>query len=430
MTTNGGQSWSVISPDLTRNDKSRQQKTGGLTFDDVSPTYASVLFAIAESPLEEGVIWTGSNDGLVHINRDGGANWENVTDNIPRLPEWGTISNIKPSRHAAGTCYISVDFHQVNDTRPYIFRTTDYGRRWRRISDGIPESVLSYVHVVREDPIRAGLLYAGTENALYISFDDGESWLALQSNLPHAPVHWLTIQEHFNDLVVATYGRGFWIMDDITPLQQLDKGVLDEEVHLFAPRPAYRFLMKEGSQSLPEDPAAGTNPRYGASIHFYLKENPEGGVSAAILDAAGDTLRTLSGLETVVAGMNRIYWDLRLESSKTPKLRMPPLQHDHVTFNKDGWRPLGEGGRVSPLAEPGTYTVRLKVGDEILDRTLEVRKDPDSAGSEAEIREQVDVLKRIRADVNAVVELIDEIAAFNRLLSEKGLEGIVIKPGR
>ncbi|MEC9302442.1 MAG: sialidase, partial [Acidobacteriota bacterium] len=227
MTTDGGQNWRMISPDLTTNDKSKQQKTGGLTAEDVSPTYAAVLFAISESSLEEGLIWTGSNDGLVHVTRNGGDHWDNVTANIPDLPPWGTVSNIEPSSHDAGTAYISVDFHQVNDFHPYIYKTTDYGSSWIPINSNIPASVFSSVHVVREDPVRPGLLYAGTENGVYVSFDDGSRWLPLQTNLPHAPVHWLTIQPHFNDLVVGTYGRGFWILDDITPLQKINSEVLD-----------------------------------------------------------------------------------------------------------------------------------------------------------------------------------------------------------
>ena len=184
-----------------------------------------MVFAIDESPLQEGVLWAGSNDGLVQVTRDGGQSWTNVTENIPGLPPWGTVSNIDASRYEAGKAYITVDFHQVNDRRPYVYKTDDYGRTWTKIVSGIPESPLSYAHCVREDPVRPGLLYVGTENALYVSFDDGASWQSLQNNLPHAPVHWIEVQEHFNDLVVSTYGRGFWILDDITPLQQLNDPV-------------------------------------------------------------------------------------------------------------------------------------------------------------------------------------------------------------
>ncbi len=426
VTTDGGQSWSVISPDLTLNDESRMQKSGGLTFEDTSPTYACVLFAIAESPLAEGVIWAGSNDGLVHVTQDGGAAWTDVTGNIPDLPEWGTISNIEPSRYEAGTCYITVDRHQMNDTNPYVYKTTNYGRRWRSIGDGIPTSVFSYAHCVREDPVRPGLLYLGTENAVYVSFDDGGAWHELQSNLPHAPVHWITIPEHFNDLVISTYGRGFWIMDDITALQQLDDDVLREDAWLFAPRQAYRFLMTAGSQSQAEDSGAGSNPRYGASIDFWLKEDSENRVEMVIVDAAGDTVRKLTVPGSAGAGINRVWWDLRLEGSATPKLRLPPLRYGHVDFGERDWRPLGEGGRVTPLAEPGTYTVRMKVGDREFSQPLVVLKDPNSAGDEAQIREQVRVLNDIRSDVNSVVELIDSIEWLRKQIdvSQARLEDI------
>ncbi|MFH1765928.1 MAG: sialidase, partial [Gemmatimonadota bacterium] len=329
QTTDGGHSWRVISPDLTTNDKSLQQKTGGLTPDDASPTYAAVLFAIAESPVEEGVIWTGSNDGLVQITRDGGESWTNVTGNIPGLPALGTVSNIEPSRYDAGTAYISVDLHQVNNTDPYAYKTTDYGKSWTMISGDIPKTVFSYVHVIREDPVRPGLLYLGTENSLLVSFNDGGDWVPLQTNLPRAPVYWITIQEHFNDLVVATYGRGFWILDDITPLQQLSSEVLSSSGHLFEPRPAYRFRNKEGRVSQPEDPGAGQNPESGASIHYYLGGDTAADVSLDVLDSTGQVVSSVRDVPDA-AGLHRVFWDLRYESSRTPRMRTKVLEHSHV----------------------------------------------------------------------------------------------------
>ncbi len=415
-TTDGGQSWEVISPDLTTNDKTKQEKTGGLTPDDSSPTYAAVLFAIAESPLEEGVIWAGSNDGLVHVTRNGGTDWANVTANIPGLPEWGTISNIEPSPHAAGTAYVSVDFHQVGINDPYVYRTTDYGRSWTRITNGIPAGTHSYVHVVREDPKRQGLLYAGTENALYVSFDDGASWSPLQTNLPHAPVHWLEIQPDFDDLVVATYGRGFWILDDVTPVQQLTPDVLAADAHLFQPRPAYRFIDRASAQSQPEDPGAGTNPEYGATLHLYAGQGAARSASVEIVAAGGTTVRTLD--TRLSPGLNRIQWDLREEASRTPKLRTQPLEHEHVAFNDEGWRALGEGGRVRPLAPPGTYTVRVTAGDWSASTELVVLRDPASEGTEAEIAEQVAMMRELRAETDAVVDLIDEIEWIRKSIDD------------
>ncbi len=275
VTTDAGQSWSEISPDLTSNNKEWQGSSGGLTPDNASVEYAPVLFAIAESTREAGLIWAGTNDGKVWVTRDSGANWTEVTDKLPGLPPAGTVSNIDPSTHDPATAYLTVDFHQMNNRDPFVYKTSDYGQTWKNISSNIPKSPLSYAHCVREDPARKGLLYVGTENALYVSFNDGGEWHPLQNNLPHAPVHWIEVQPHFKDLVVATYGRGFWILDDLTPLHQLDETTLAGDVHLFEPRPAYRFASISSPMSQPEDNAAGKNPPYGASINYTLKVEPD-----------------------------------------------------------------------------------------------------------------------------------------------------------
>jgi hypothetical protein len=418
QTTDGGHSWKVISPDLSTNDASRMQDSGGLTIDNLGVEYGCVVFAIAESPLEDGVIWAGTNDGLVHVTRDGGTRWTNVTSNIPNLPPWGTVSNIEPSRHDNGTCYITVDFHQVNNRDPYVYRTKDYGKSWESISSDIPRSVFSYAHCVREDPLRKGMLYLGTENALYVSLNYGASWIPVQSNLPHAPVHWMTIQEHFNDLVVATYGRGFWILDDITPIQQLTPQVLGSDVHLFAPRHAYRFRSKTFNQFCPNDQCVGQNPPYGASINYYLKSAPKGDVEITILDEIGEKVRTLRG--TKLAGINRVWWDLRHEPAQQPKLRTRPPGNPHVwdekrfkEFTRQGWMPVISwgigGGLVGPLALPGIYTVKLVVDGNEFSQKLTVKKDPNSAGSEEDIRYQFVMALEIRDNINTVAESINRI---------------------
>jgi hypothetical protein len=267
--------------------------------------------------------------------------------------------------------------------------------------------VFSYAHVIKEDPVRPGLLYLGTENALYVSLDDGTNWNPLRNNLPPAPVHDLTIQGHFNDLVVATYGRGFWILDDITPLQGLTEQVLASSVHLFAPRPAYRFLTRQGIQSQPEDPGAGNNPAYGASISFYLDSIPEGGTRIEIRDEAGELVRRLN-TGSLHPGINRVYWNLRETSSNAPTLMTRPSEHAHVELPEEG-RPLGEGGRVSPLAPPGRYTVTLRAADREFTQPLDLLKDPNSGGSEEEIQQQVTMMRGIRESVDSVVVLIEEI---------------------
>jgi photosystem II stability/assembly factor-like uncharacterized protein len=407
-TTNGGNSWDRISPDLTLNDKERQLISGGLNPDNVGVEYAGVVFAIAESPKEKGTIWAGTNDGRVHVTRNGGGAWTDVTANIAGLPLWGTVSNIEPSRFDAGTAYVTVDFHQVNNRDPFVYKTNDYGKSWKSIVAGIPRSPLSYAHCVREDPVKRGLLYLGVENALYVSFDDGAKWQPLQNNLPHAPVHWMAIQENFNDLVVATYGRGFWILDDVTPLRQLTSDVLAKNAHLMAPRAAYRFILITEPMMDFDDQTQGVNPPYGAALNYYLKKAAEGDVKLEIRDAQGKIVRTIDG--TKEAGINRVWWDLTYEPSTEIKLRTKPQYAPWVKMGEDGTRPYGGfGGRIRVLAPPGTYSVTLKVGGEESTQSLEVRKDPHSEGTAADIDTQVTRLLRIRDDMNSVVEMIHKL---------------------
>jgi photosystem II stability/assembly factor-like uncharacterized protein len=405
QTTDGGQSWQVISPDLTLNDKTRQQSSGGLTPDNIGVEYAGAVFAIAESRLEKGLIWAGTNDGLVQLTRDGGKTWTNVTANIPNLPAWGTVSNIEPSRYAAGAAYLTVDFHQVNNRDPFVYRTTDYGKTWKAIVNGIPRSMLSYAHCVREDPVRRGLLSLGTEGGVYVTFDDGESWQPLQNNLPRAPVYWLTVQEQFNDLVIATYGRGFWILDDITPLQHVPAQVAAADAHLFTPRPAWRFRDVTDTVSMNDDPTVGQNPTYGAALNYYLKSAPTGSVTLSVIDGQGRSVRTLAG--TNAAGVNRVVWDLRSAPTAEVKLRTSPLYAPEIGVGPQGWR--SGGGQMSILQPPGMYTVRLSVGGRELSAPLTVRKDPHSEGSEADIEQQVRMLEQLRADVEATAALINQI---------------------
>jgi photosystem II stability/assembly factor-like uncharacterized protein len=408
QTTNGGESWTLISPDLSTNNPEMLGDSGGLKFDNLGVEYGCTIFALAESAVEEGVIWAGTNDGQVQVTRDGGGSWTNVTANIPGLPPSGTVSNIEPSRYDAGTAYITVDFHQVNNRDPFVYKTTDYGNSWKSISSDIPKSVFSYAHCVREDPTRKGLLYLGTENALYVTFNDGESWLPLQNNMPHAPVHWMAVQARFNDLVVATYGRGFWILDDITPLQQLDADTLADDVHLFQPRPAYRFRPVTSPMHVVKDQCIGEEAPFGASIHYTLKSEPEDAVEVFILDQEGETVRKLEGTKEI--GINKVMWDLRHEPSREAKLRTNYHYAPHVTVDPaKGWRPLPGAGRIRPLAVPGTYTVKLKVGEQELTQELVVKKDPNSTGTVADIRAQTGMTLELRDDLNTVIDMIDQI---------------------
>lgn len=412
VTTDAGNSWQVISPDLTSNDKSKQGFSGGLTGDNIGVEYAPVIFAIAESPKEAGVIWAGTNDGIVQITRDGGKTWTNVTRNIPNMLAWGTVSNIEASRFDAGTAYITVDGHQVNNRDPWVYKTTDYGRTWRLITNGIPHTMLSYAHCVREDPTRRGLLYLGTEGGLFVSYDDGANWQPLQNNLPRAPVYWITVQERFNDLVVGTYGRGFWILDDLTPIQQWNSAVQNSAAHLFAPRSAYRLRGFAVPYASTGDATVGQNPPGAVSISYYLKTAPRSDPSIKIVDAQGQTMATLRGTRT--AGMNRVWWNLRTDQSKQIRLRTSPAYAPDIRLNEEGWRPLPDagGGRMTILVPPGTYTVKLTVDGQEFSQALTVLKDPNSAGSEADIQKQMALLWDLRKDIETVADMVNQIESI------------------
>ncbi len=409
-TSDGGKSWSVISPDLSRNEAAHLRASGGLTPDNIGVEYGGVVFAIAESRVEPGLIWAGTNDGKVQFTRDGGKSWTDVTANVPGLLEWGTISNIEPSRFDRGTAYITVDGHQVNNRDPWIYRTTDYGKSWTLIVNGITKSPLSYAHVVREDPVRKGLLYAGTENGLWVSFDDGARWQPLQANLPHAPVYWLTVQERFSDLVVATYGRGFWILDDITPLRTLDAEAATA-AHLFSPRAAYRFQGVEGPFAASYDATDGRNPPYGASLHYWLRSAPvdsamKDSVTLDILDGAGIKLRSIKGPSK--AGLNRVWWDLQSEKTKEAKLRVSPLLAPWFSVKAEGTTAPGVR-RFGSLVAPGRYTVRLALGGQTMTQPLDVLKDPASGGSLEDIRAQGALVHTLATLIDSTVDMINTV---------------------
>jgi len=405
VTRDYGQSWQVISPDLTRNDRTKMGPSGGLTPDNIGVEYIGVIMWIAESPVEKGVIWAGTNDGKVQVTRDGGANWTDVSAGLRGAPAWGTVGAIVASAHTAGTAYAAVDGHQVDDRDPWIYRTTDYGRTWTLIVNGIPKSPLSYVHALVEDPVRKGLLFAGTENGVYVSFDDGARWQPLQNNLPHAPVYGIVIQPRFKDLVIATYGRGFWIMDDMSPLRDAAE-YASQDVALFAPRQAYRFRDAEAPYAALNDPTAGNNPRYGASLHYWLKDAATDSLTLEVLDASGTVVRTLKSKGS--AGINRVQWDLRGELTKELKIRVPPR---YAPWN--GVPPEGRAapglGRMALLVLPGTYTVRLAAAGKTLTQPIEVLQDPGTHATMAELRTQAVAAQAILTDVDTAVATIDRI---------------------
>ena len=406
QTSDGGRTWRLISPDLSRNDKTRLVASGGLTPDNIGVEYAGVVFAITESRLKAGLIWAGTNDGKVHVTQDGGATWTDVTSNIPGLLLWGTISNIEASRFDAGTAYLSVDGHQVNNRDPWIYKTTDYGKTWKLLVNGIPKSPLSYVHVVREDPVRRGLLYAGTEGGVFVSMSDGETWQPLQNNLPSAPVYWITVQENFRDLVIATYGRGFWILDDITRLRELTPDVTAKAAHFFSPRNTYRFRGVEAIWAPLDDPVAGENPPDGAALDFWLSSAPKDTVVISISDASGKVVRTMK--VNGKAGGNRTWWDLNYELTKEPKVRTMPLFTPELRYAPEGRAAPGVG-RLAILAPPGTYSVQISVAGQQLRQPLTLLKDPNSGGSAADIAAQTAFMTDVTTDLNTAVDMINAL---------------------
>jgi hypothetical protein len=409
MTTDGGRTWKEISPDLTRNDRAMQQISGGLTPDTIGVEYGNVIYGIAESRVQAGLIWVGTNDGLVQLTRDGGKSWTNVTANVPGIPKYGSVRHIEPSRYAAGTAYIVVDAHQENNRDPWVYKTTDFGKSWTLIVNGIPKSTLSYAHVIREDPVRRGLLYLGTENALYVSFDDGANWSPLMNGLPPAPFYGLIIQEHFNDLVIATYGRGFYILDDLSPLQRLTPDVMASAAYLFPPRAAYRFHDVPGNYTTNDDPTAGSNPPGDAVFNYWLKTAPQSAPSIAIMDAAGKTVRTLTG--TRKAGLNRVWWNLNNEPTKAARLRTKPLYDAEFTMDADGTRPAPGIGTFAVQMPPGRYTVKLTVDGKSFTQPLEIRRDPNSTATLADIKASTDLLFAMQASANTTTDMLHSIEA-------------------
>ncbi|MFK7983095.1 MAG: glycosyl hydrolase [Saprospiraceae bacterium] len=413
QTTSKGQKWAEISPDLTLDLESHQQNSGGVAIDNLMTFDGSVIFAIAESPVQKDLIWVGTNDGQIQLTKDGGKTWDNLTKNIKDFPEWGTVANIEPSKYDAGTAYFSYDMHQMADFKPYIYKTTDYGQTWTKISASIPESSSSFVHVIKQDYQQKDLLFAGTDNHLYFSPNDGKDWHSLRNNMPPAPVYWLEIQEHFDDLVVATYGRGFYILDDISALRQMSADIAAKEVHLFKPRNAYRFNQKAHIHAESGSNVWGRNPSNGALINYHLKDTTAKSVTLEIVDKNGDLIRTIKGKNE--AGVNRLVWDFRYAPTTVPVLRNAPPNMPWVPLNDKGERILYawdldlNGGKRGPRAIPGEYTLRLKAKGQTLTEKLVVLKDPSGEGTETDIAAQVDLSLNLYEMINQTVDMINNI---------------------
>ena len=418
--TNGGRSWTAISPDLTRNDKSKQQASGGpLTKDNTSVEYYDTIFAVAESPVQKDLIWVGTDDGLVQLTRDGGKAWTRITPK--EMPEWSLVSLIEPSPHEAARAYLAIDRHKLDDYRPYIYKTGDFGRTWTKIVADLPEN--SYVHAVREDPQRRGLLFAGTETGIFVSFDDGAHWQSLQLNLPTTPIHDLVIKG--DDLVAATHGRSFWSLDDIAPLRQRDEKAANAEVHLYQPAAAYRlrgpaFIISGGAAGV------GANPPTGAILDYSLKTAPKDELTLEILDAQGKLVRRFSsrkpeaaeapsefpGLQApseqlpTEAGLNRFVWDLRYAppDSLAHEFPISAIVHDTPKYPLGAW------------VLPGSYTVKLTVDSKSYSQPLVVKMDPRITTSLADLRKQFEIQSGAVEGMNESYEALTQVKSVRAQL--------------
>jgi len=406
-TTDDGHSWNAISPDLTRNDKSKQQASGGpITKDITSVEYYDTIFAIAESPLSKGMIWVGTDDGLIQLTRDGGGSWSNVTPHD--MPAWSTISMIEPSRFEANTAYVAVDRHKLDDIKPYVFMTSDAGKTWTRIDPGLPEG--SFVHVVREDSVKRGLLYAATETGVFVSFDNGRHWQSLQLNLPRTPIHDLVVKD--DDLIVATHGRSFWILDDVTPLREVEAAAAASGAYLYKPAIGHRLYYPDAVDTRPP---SGQNPPSGMPIDYYLPAAPTGPLLIDILDAQGSVVRHLTSVKPeqaeqppewpdqvrpvntlpAAAGMNRFVWNLRYDD---------PVQIPGAFYA--GLPPRG------PVALPGEYTVRLTYEGQTHTAPLNLKADPRVKGPLTGMQEKFALSMEVHHDQDALHRAVNDIRAF------------------
>lgn len=404
-TSDGGQSWSVISPDLSTRDSSRIVPSGGLVGDNLGQFYGEVVFAIAPSKIEKGLIWAGTNDGKVWYTKDGGGHWTDVTKNITDMPPWGIIRKIEPSPFDPGTAYIAVDFHLMDNRDPYIYKTTDFGQTWKRINSDLPKGPLAYVNCIAEDPNRKGLLFAGTGDAFYYSPDDGGHWVHLQTGLPPAPVTWVVVQKQFHDVVVSTYGRGIYVLDDIMPLEKM-ADQMPKDVMLYPPRTTYRFI-----------------PGGHAYVNFWLPSATP--VQIAVLDSSGKVIRDLKG-PAGKKGLNRWVWDLRYPPTLV-KLRTAapdnPFIWEEPRFRGKDSRPITHWGieeaEVGPVVIPGKYTVRLTVKGQSQTQPIEILQDPRIPANQADLEASLKMQLRIRSDIDKVSQMVNRIEWMRKQLEDR-----------
>ena len=418
-TTNAGTSWEEISPDLTRtrpDEKNPKKELGS-------------ILTIAPSEVQEGVIWVGTDDGNIQVTKDGGKTWKNVTP--AAVTEWSIVSMVEASHFDGGTAYAAVNRNSLDDLRPHIFRTRDYGQSWQETTGGIGEK--DFTRVVREDPVRKGLLYAGTEKGVCVSFDDGDHWQTLRLNMPVVSIHDLAVEQ--DDLVAATYGRSFWILDDVTPLRQLKPGLATEAAHLFAPRTAIRVRRDENQDTpLPPEVPAGKNPPDGAIVNYLLARKMPGELKLEIYDANGTLVRRYSSADTPKApdekpfvaeywpahpqplsreaGMHRFVWNLRYADPEAMHAQSP---YNYPIAAIAGATPLPPQG---PLVLPGKYEVRLDVGEKILRQPLEVKMDPRVNAVRSDLQSALELQLKISAVLERTFVAYQQTKQLRALLAE------------
>ncbi|MEO6169033.1 MAG: hypothetical protein ABIO46_14970 [Chitinophagales bacterium] len=411
----GGHSWETISPDLTRHEPKTIEMSGGpITKDNTGAEVYADIFAFAESYVKQGVLWAGSDDGLIHVSTDDGKNWNNVTIPANQLGDWALISIIEPSHYDAGTAFVAATRYKSDDTKPYLFITTDHGKTWKLIVNGICAG--AYTRCIREDPNKQGLLYAGTETGIYVSFDNGDHWQSLQLNLPNSPVHDMQIQKRDKDLVIATHGRSFWILDDITPLYQLNEQVKIATTHLFKPRDTYKV---GGGSFYSPDMQTGENAPTGVIVHYHLKNKPSKELKLEFSTTDGDTIITYSsikdkageplkiskefyqdkklkrsGVLPVDSGMNSFTWDMRYPDAK----------------QVEGTNIMWAGSVIGPQAIPGSYQVKMFIGDSLIgSQAFAIIKDPRLPTSDADYAAQLALLLKINKKLTETHESINKI---------------------
>ncbi len=408
-TSDRGQSWDVISPDLSTQDPSRIAFSGGIIGDNLGQFYGEVVFAIAPSTLTRGLIWAGTNDGQIWYTRDGGGAWTNVTANVKGMPAWGTVRKIQPSTFDPATAYVAVDYHMMDDRDPFIYKTTDYGQTWTRVDGDLPRGgPLDYVMAVTENPNRRGMLFAGTGKGFYMSTDDGAHWTRLRAGLPAAPVTWVVVEPRYHDVVVSTYGRGLFVLRDITRLEQSDQVAAGAAVQLYEPPTVFRE-------------ARGGR----ASFLYRVAAGKAGSATLEIVDAGGSPIRTQE--LQAVEGLNRAAWDLLYDGPDQPALRTTPPDNPHIweepRFDDRDTRPIVHWGiqgpqTRGPIAAPGVYTARLTLGNQVVERPFEVVKNPYLEAPTADLVASTATQVRIRDDLDRTVDLVNRLEVMRKQIED------------